>query len=652
MPGAFFILYKRFCCCPQKSLLLLLFCLPAIQLHAQTSRLDSLKKICRSAANKRMEDYVEAMRYIDAMPRDSASQILKEAAAVLEKNKTSSNACYYSIYKAKYLYLWKGLDAARAELERTLGKYANEPGVEKQKVEIEYELSRLLMREAKYKDAIENYLALAVKAERYSMPGMIARCNNSVGLAYMLLAQYNDAIKWFYKAAAAPIPYNEQYYGGAINNNLGSCYNNIGKYDSALVFVNKGLGIARYFQRWSDVCNGLNIKADIFINLKQKEKAEPLLLESIDARKKIGNADYLASDMSQLAQYYATVGHYDKGIALAKAALDTLRKYNITSKFMYAYEALEINLKAKGDYKGANEVMKKMLLLKDSLYSSNSESALSEIQAKYDVQKKEALIAKQELALLQNNLLFYGFGLVLVALGIGVYVAYRRIKVKQQNKINFILEEEKIQRTQQVKEAENKERKRIAADLHDNLGVQANAIMHNAAMLQLEQSDKNKVGENLQQMAKEMLLNLRETLWAMKSDNITAAEVWVRLINFCQMMGRQYKHMHIAATGEAPQLVLLSPRALNIVMMVQEAVSNAIQHAQASSIKAASKSVDGKWEIRIADNGTGFDYDETKYKEGHYGLVHLLERAATAEVEVQIHSLKDIGTTVTLLIPI
>jgi signal transduction histidine kinase len=651
MPEALYFVCKNLYFRMQIFFVLLLLIQTAAPLQAQLTRLDSLKIICRSAVKKQMKDYVEAMRYIDAMPRDSARQILKEAAAVLNENKTDENACRYSLFKAKYLYLWEGLDSSRAELESALKKYAGGAGAEKQKIELEYELSRLLMREAKYKYAIANYLELAAKAENLGMTGMMVRCNNSVGLAYMLLGQYDDAIKWFYKAVSVSLPYNEQYYGGAINNNLGSCYNNVGKYDSALLFVNKGLGIARYFERWNDVCNGLNIKADIFIKLKQNNKAEPLLLEAIEARKKIGNADNTASDMAQLAQYYATAGNYDKGIALAEAALDTLRKYNITSKLMFAYEALESNLKAKGDYKNANEVMRKMLILKDSLYSSNSESALSEIQAKYDVQKKEALITKQKLELLQNNLIFFGLALLVVLLGIGVYVAYRRLKAKQQNRIQSILEQEKIQRTQQVKEAESKERKRIAADLHDNLGVQANAIMHNAGMLKLEQADKNKIGENLQQMAKEMLVNLRETLWAMKSDNITAGEIWIRLINFCQMMGRQYKAIHISATGESPEITIASPRALNIVMIIQEAVSNAIQHASPSCIKTESSKENNNWKITVTDDGAGFNYCEAKKKEGHYGLIHLEERAATAGVLLTIQSAPGNGTTVMLIIP-
>ncbi len=649
LPGIFlFFKCLRRCCF--YSVILFLTLTTAV-LHAQTSRLDSLKKTCRSASTKSMEDYIELMRYNDVVPRDSAKQALQEAYDVLRKNKTGSNECYYLIYKAKYLFQWEGIDSSRAVLEDALRIYANETAAEKPIIEVEYEHTRLLIREAKYKKAIEKYFSLLAKAEKNGMQGMLARCNNSIGLSYMLLAQYNDAIKWFYKAASISLPYNEQYYKGAINNNLGSCYNNVGQYDSALMYVNKGLDAARHFERWSDVCNGLNIKADIFINLKQKEKAEPLLLESIEARKKIGNADFVASDMAQLSQYYATTGNYTKGIALAQAALDTLNKYGITSKYMYAYEALQINLQAKGDYKAANAILEKRLQLKDSLYNANSASALSEIQAKYDVQKKEALIAKQELALFQNNLLFYGLGVLLVAIGIAIYFAYRRIKTKQQNKIQLILQEEKLQRTQQVKEAENKERKRIAADLHDNLGVQANAIMHNATMLQLEQTDKNKIGENLQQMAKEMLLNLRETLWAMKSDSITADEVWLRLINFCQMMGRQYKNIQITATGETPTVIIMSPRALNIVMIIQEAVSNAIQHANASSIKTESTKEEGNWKIKVTDNGTGFNYDKAKNKEGHYGLIHLEERAAAAGVLLSIQSSEGKGTIVTLVIP-
>ena len=84
------------------------------------------------------------------------------------------------------------------------------------------------------------------------------------------------------------------------------------------------------------------------------------------------------------------------------------------------------------------------------------------------------------------------------------------------------MEERRKQHEANVKEAEEKERKRIAAELHDNLGVQANAILHNSSLLHTDEPNNTAVIADLQETAKEMLLNLRETLWAMKTTDVAA----------------------------------------------------------------------------------------------------------------------------------
>jgi len=54
-----------------------------------------------------------------------------------------------------------------------------------------------------------------------------------------------------------------------------------------------------------------------------------------------------------------------------------------------------------------------------------------------------------------------------------------------------------------------------------------------------------------------MLVNLRETLWAMKNTDIAAAYLWLRVIDFCKQMGRHYSHINIHAAGTPPKGFIL-----------------------------------------------------------------------------------------------
>jgi signal transduction histidine kinase len=189
------------------------------------------------------------------------------------------------------------------------------------------------------------------------------------------------------------------------------------------------------------------------------------------------------------------------------------------------------------------------------------------------------------------------------------------------------------------------EKERISRDLHDNIGVQANAILHNSILLSDERSDTKIIVADLQETAKEMLVNLRETLWALKTSDVTAKELWLRIINFMKQMGRHYTVINFKTEGDAPEnSVLNSNKALNIVLVLQESVNNAVKHAGATTITASSTTIDNPWIITIMDDGKGFNLNVASIKKDAYGLQNMKERAASAGFEYRIESVPGEGT--------
>jgi signal transduction histidine kinase len=189
------------------------------------------------------------------------------------------------------------------------------------------------------------------------------------------------------------------------------------------------------------------------------------------------------------------------------------------------------------------------------------------------------------------------------------------------------------------------EKERISRDLHDNIGVQANAILHNSTLLNEENADIKNVVTDLQETAKEMLHNLRETLWAMKTADVSATDLWLRIINFMKQMGRHYTPINFKVEGEAPKnFVVASNKALHIVLVMQESVNNAVKHAGAATITAISENTGNEWIITMKDDGKGFDLDTAAMKRESYGLQHMRERAMSAGFNYTIDSAPGKGT--------
>ena len=302
--------------------------------------------------------------------------------------------------------------------------------------------------------------------------------------------------------------------------------------------------------------------------------------------------------------------------------------------------------KMQNNYKDYSATLEKIMVLADSSRRINSQEKIADIQTKYEVQKKETLIAQQKLDLFGRNIFLYGGGIgILLLLS---FLAYRFKKYQQLQKLQ--MEEKRKQNELAVKDAEEKERKRIAAELHDNLGVQANAILHSSGLLSMEKENNKHIVEDLQDTAKEMLHNLRETLWAMKTTDVSATDLWLRVINFMKQMGRHYTGITFTIEGEAPaDLIIPSNKALNMVLILQEAVNNAVKHAEASLITTTSITDKNGWTIAITDNGKGFDTRVSQgRKKDSYGLGNMQERATASALQLTISSQPGNGTRVLL----
>jgi signal transduction histidine kinase len=215
----------------------------------------------------------------------------------------------------------------------------------------------------------------------------------------------------------------------------------------------------------------------------------------------------------------------------------------------------------------------------------------------------------------------------------------------------YLLIEEKKQKQRELKEQEEKERKRIAAELHDNLGVQANAILHNTSLLNEITGDNKRVVSDLKETAKEMLLNLRETLWAMRASDVSASDLWLRIINFMKQMGRHYTNINFKVEGSASvDLIIPSSQALHIVLVLQESVNNSIKHSAATTIAATSVSESTGWKITVADNGKGFELAAVENKVDSYGLSNMQQRAKEGNFGYELTSVINKGATTVLYI--
>ena len=90
----------------------------------------------------------------------------------------------------------------------------------------------------------------------------------------------------------------------------------------------------------------------------------------------------------------------------------------------------------------------------------------------------------------------------------------------------------------------------------------------------------------------------------------------------------------------------------NLLRIAQEAITNAVKHAEARRIEVSLHSDSTAVVLRVSDDGRGFDSQARTELQGHFGLRGLRARAKTIRAQLQITSTPGTGSTIQVTTPI
>lgn len=201
--------------------------------------------------------------------------------------------------------------------------------------------------------------------------------------------------------------------------------------------------------------------------------------------------------------------------------------------------------------------------------------------------------------------------------------------------------------------AVDRERLRIAQDIHDDLGARVTQISLLSAVAQgkpsLPETAREDFGQ-ITQTTRELVSALYETVWAVnpENDNMDALASYL-----CQMANQLCAQAGLRCRLELPevfpQVTLSSHARHNLIMAVKEALHNVIKHARASEARIRITFIGFVLRVCVQDDGRGFDAATCPPGNGLANLKRRLEGIGGSHT---VESRLGVGTTVTLTLPI
>jgi signal transduction histidine kinase/ligand-binding sensor domain-containing protein len=231
-----------------------------------------------------------------------------------------------------------------------------------------------------------------------------------------------------------------------------------------------------------------------------------------------------------------------------------------------------------------------------------------------------------------------GAAVLLGAAGTGWFAARRRMK----RRIELL----------KIHSAREGERSRIARDLHDDLGASLTEISILAA-LAAEDAVKTPLQPSLDQLsakAKHVVSGLDEIVWAVNPREDTLRS----LVEYLTAFAREFLDiaripLRVDVANDIPDVALAAAQRHGVFLAAREALNNIAKHSGASEVNLHVSIGNGLMEIRIEDNGRGFEPD---YATGGNGLGNLQTRMQEAGGSCRIGTFPGQGTTVFLTLPL
>ena len=237
--------------------------------------------------------------------------------------------------------------------------------------------------------------------------------------------------------------------------------------------------------------------------------------------------------------------------------------------------------------------------------------------------------------------------IIIAVIILAIIIIYFFVTLIRHHRRNIELYKSKI--LAEITTQEN-ERKRIAADLHDELGPILSAVKFKVNSLDLQNGDDEKMLETVNNNIDNIIWRMREIsndlmpTTLLRKGLVPAIEQSISNLNRSNNLDVRFNHTNI------PEIK--AERSINLYRILQEIIHNTIKHAGATELKIEMRLDNNTLLILTKDNGKGFDHIKQSKENTGLGLRNLLSRTEVLGGDMFIESKPGKGTEYTFEIPL
>jgi two-component system, NarL family, sensor kinase len=481
----------------------------------------------------------------------------------------------------------------------------------------------------------------------------LASALNDLGRLYRKTRDLDRALQIYDEAFTIYKELNDEEGMGTILNESGVVFEYKEDYDEAINRYKRSLAIRKKMNDTVGLAYSLNFIGGAYTLQKKFSLAEDYLLQSLQLRKILKDSFTIALSHSDLGYMYKEQNSLDKALDQYSLSNNIALSMKFSDLLLSNYKAFAAIAEKKGDFALSLTYYKKQTALKDSIYSGEKMKQIEQLNAKYQAEKKEQQLKLQQTEISRKNYLLLGISIASILLILFGFTFYRKRQLQNRMMLQAEVMKQQDMATRAIIHAEENERKRIAADLHDGVGQMMSAAKMNLSAFENEISfkdDSQKMSfERLIGLVDESCKEIRSVSHQMMPNALLKSGLASAVKEFIDKIDNRILKINLHAEGLDERLDSNTETVLYRV--IQECVNNVIKHSRATNLDIALiKDKDGI-SATVEDNGRGFNITDKQKFEG-IGLKNIRSRVEFLKGTVDFDSSPGKGTLVAIHIPV
>ena len=437
-------------------------------------------------------------------------------------------------------------------------------------------------------------------------------------------------------------------------------YNALNQPDNAIKLLDEALPISRKTDnKYLEVSIQLNF-AQAFEKRLQFDSMEQHALETRKLAVELGDVQSEGIAISQLSKVALYKNELKKAIELAALSNDLFRENNLKREQLTSLGILSNTSLALGNVREFMRYKEQENALSEQVLNENLQHKIVELEKKYENELKEEKITllesnslHQQLKITNKNIL----NIVLLSLvGILILLAvlfvknYKQKLILRQQRIAELEIQQQLLATEAVLTGEEKERVRVAKDLHDGLGGLLSGIKFSfqnmKGNLTIPEENGNEYEKGMK-MLDTSIDEIRRIAHNMMPETLVKYGLDTALEDFCSNIDQKGNIRVTYQSIGMKDYTIEQSKAINMYRIAQELTYNSLKHAQAKSIIVQLIKNEDNLSLTVEDDGIGFDPKSIENNKG-IGWSNIYNRINFLKGKLDLQSIRGNGTSVQL----